>query len=48
MPINIPALAGRLSGDGDSDTERISQATFVPPHLMEQKVRSCSRMHALR
>ena len=36
MPINIPALAGRLSGDQDGDAERV-QATFVPPHLIEQQ-----------
>ena len=36
MPINIPALAGRLSATADAD-DHIHGATFVPPHLIEQQ-----------
>lgn len=36
MPINIPALAGRLSAAADGD-DHIHGATFVPPHLIEQQ-----------
>jgi hypothetical protein len=47
MPINIPALAGRLSGEQEGDAERV-HATFVPPHLIEQqKVRACIRARLL-
>lgn len=36
MPINIPALAGRLAtGDGEGG-DRI-RASFIPPHLIEQQ-----------
>ena len=41
MPINIPALAGRLSGDADGEAERM-RATFIPPHLIEQQ-KACAR-----
>ena len=46
MPINIPALAGRMVAAADA-SDHIHGATFVPPHLIEQQKVRFSRLSLL-